>query len=255
MIKNFTYDKELTLLCKTVKNAYKKVIKGNKMQVSDKGSKDLVTNLDLESEAFILKVIKDNFPEDTIISEENNPSVMPKGRTWTVDPIDGTINFANGGRLWGLQVSFSIDGDGQFGIIYLPEYKDVLIGAKGCGAYLNGKKITINIDNSKSQLIALDYSKKILPFFTENMPTIEANTLRVRSFGAGCFGFYSVACSQVGTYIIACHNPWDLIPGMVICKEAGATVYQRYVDDETISMITTNEKLAKKLGYKKSDII
>lgn len=255
MLKGYQYDKELTTLCKAVKNAYKKVIKGTKMDVKDKGSRDLVTNLDIASEAYLLNIIKTYFPNDTIISEENNPTVTPKGRTWTVDPIDGTINFANGSKLWGLQVSFSVDGEIEFGIIYIPEYKDFVYGAKGFGAYKNGKKLVIDIDNSKPQLVAVDYSKDINRFFFENEKSIEKYTLRIRSFGVGCFGFYSVAYSQVGTYILACSNPWDLYPGIIICKEAGANVYQKFIDGEKVTFVTTNDKFASKLDFKKKDLI
>ena len=255
MVKNFEFDKELTLMCKAVKTVYKKIIKGSKVNVKDKGSRDLVTNLDIASEAFLLGILRDNYPNDTIISEENYPKVAPKGRTWTVDPIDGTINFANGSRLWGIQISFSIDGDTKFGIIYMPEYDDILYAAKGHGAYKNGLKLAINIDNSKPQLVAVDYSKDINRFFFENEKTIEKYTLRIRSFGVGCFGFYSVACSQVGTYILACSNPWDLLPGIIICKEAGATVYQQMIDGEKVTFVTTNNTFASRLGFKKKDII
>ncbi len=255
MIKNFQFDKELTLLVKGVKNAYKKIIKNAKKDVNDKGSRDLVTNLDLASEAFLLDIIKTNFPDDTIISEENNPSVTPKGRTWTVDPIDGTINFANDSKLWGLQISFSLDGNVQFGIIYIPCYNDLLYAAKGFGAYRNGKKLVINIDNSKLQLIDVDYAKNIIPYFVKNQDVLEKNTLRVRSLGAGCIGFYSVACSQMGSYLLACSNPWDLLPGEIICREAGATIYRGFADEELLTLATTDHKLAKALGFKKSNIL
>ena len=130
-----------------------------------------------------------------------------------------------------------------------------MYAAKGHGTYKNGLKLAINIDNSKPQLVAVDYSKDINRFFFENEKSIEKYTLRIRSFGVGCFGFYSVACSQVGTYILACSNPWDLLPGIIICKEAGATVYQQMIDGEKVTFVTTNNTFASRLGFKKKDII
>ena len=217
---------------------------------------DVKLQEDIESEKFIRNLLAvSNIP---VVGEELEKDTSPMendGYYWVVDPIDGTINFANGSRLWGIQISFSIDGDIKFGIIYMPEYDDILYAAKGHGAYKNGLKLNINIDNSKPQLVAVDYSKDINRFFFENEKTIEKYTLRIRSFGVGCFGFYSVACSQVGTYILACSNPWDLLPGIIICKEAGATVYQQMIDGEKVTFVTTNNTFASRLGFKKKDII
>ena len=189
MVKNFAYDKELTLLCKAVKNVYKKVIKGASFDVANKGSKDLVTNLDIASEEFLLNVIKTNFPDDTIISEEGNPEVLPKGRTWTVDPIDGTINFANGSHLWGIQVSFSVDGVTEFAIIYMPDCRYFLYAARGFGAYCNNKRLTVEYHSDNSKITAIDFGKWVNKYYYDNIETIIENSLRVRTFGAGCFGF------------------------------------------------------------------
>ena len=255
MIKNYQYDKELTLLCKAVKKVYKKVIKGASFDVANKGAMDLVTNLDIASEEFLLDVIKTNFPNDTIISEEGNPGVLPNGRTWTVDPIDGTINFANGSELWGIQVSFSVDGETEFAIIYMPDCRYFVYAAKGYGAYCNKKRLCVEHFGDSSKLTAIDFGKWVNKYYYDNMDTIIKNSLRVRTFGAGCFGFVSAATSQVGTYILTCNNPWDLLPGILICKEAGCYVYKGFCDTEQVTFVTGNEKFAKRLGFKKKDLI
>ena len=255
MIKNYQYDKELTILCKAVKKVYKKVIKGASFDVANKGAMDLVTNLDIASEEFLLNVIRTNFPDDTIISEEGNPEVLPNGRTWTVDPIDGTINFANGSELWGIQVSFSVDGETEFAIIYMPDCRYFLYAAKGHGAYCNKKRLYVEHFGDSSKLTAIDFGKWVNKYYYDNMDTIIKNSLRVRTFGAGCFGFVSAATSQVGTYILTCNNPWDLLPGILICKEAGCYVYKGFCDTEQVTFVTGNEKFAKRLGFKKKDLI
>ena len=255
MVKNFAYDKELTLLCKAVKKVYNKVIKGASFDVANKGAKDLVTNLDIASEEFLLNIIKTNFPEDTIISEEGNPEVLPKGRTWTVDPIDGTINFANGSECWGIQVSFSVDGVTEFAIIYMPDCRYFLYAARGFGAYCNNKKLQVVPYGDNSKITAIDFGKWVNKYYYDNMETIIENSLRVRTWGCGCFGFVSAATSQVGTYILTCNNPWDLLPGILICKEAGCHIYKGFCDTEQVTFVTANDKFAKKLGFKKKDMI
>src|SRR5690554_3679003 len=64
--------------------------------IKQKGSHDLVTDADVAAEKAILKVIREHFPEDDILAEESAAhDTMSEKRTWIIDPIDGTTNFAN----------------------------------------------------------------------------------------------------------------------------------------------------------------
>ena len=56
---------------------------------------DLVTNADLKSEEILIKAITKYFPEDGIISEESDEVLSSNGRSWLMDPLDGTVNYAN----------------------------------------------------------------------------------------------------------------------------------------------------------------
>ena len=69
----------------------------------DKG--DLVTNFDFAIENYITGRIKEKYPDCSIISEEYNNNNELTEICFTIDPIDGTINFANGIPLWGIQVA------------------------------------------------------------------------------------------------------------------------------------------------------
>lgn len=57
---------------------------------------DLVTNFDYEIEEYMIKKIKSSYPNFQIISEELNENEKLTENCFTIDPIDGTINFANG---------------------------------------------------------------------------------------------------------------------------------------------------------------
>ena len=56
---------------------------------------DLVTNADLKSEEILVEAISKYFPEDGIISEESDEVISSNGRSWLIDPLDGTVNYAN----------------------------------------------------------------------------------------------------------------------------------------------------------------
>src|ERR1700710_1328829 len=57
---------------------------------------DLVTQADKESEAAIFEVIRKEFPDHYLLSEEAGELKMDSNIKWIIDPIDGTVNFANG---------------------------------------------------------------------------------------------------------------------------------------------------------------
>ena len=69
---------------------------GNIKSINQKSTNiDLVTNADLESEAFIVKSIQKKFPSHTIITEENQLEIKNSDFRWVIDPLDGTTNFVH----------------------------------------------------------------------------------------------------------------------------------------------------------------
>jgi len=66
-------------------------------EISNKeGINNLVTEADHASEKAIFEVIKNDFPDHHILSEESGEIYQDSSFKWIIDPIDGTVNFANG---------------------------------------------------------------------------------------------------------------------------------------------------------------
>ena len=86
---------------KTVKEFHEKAI-----NVRQKGFHDLVTDADLATEEVILGILLDHFPEDVVLAEETaDDDTLSDTRTWIVDPIDGTTNFAHGFPIYCVSVA------------------------------------------------------------------------------------------------------------------------------------------------------
>ena len=103
------YQREYDFLVKVTKDAYNAVIKGVDFVANDKSEKDLVTTLDVATEKYIIDRINEEFPGDHIVSEEGNAKEQLMGRSWVIDPIDGTNNFANRLPIWVVQMAFVVD--------------------------------------------------------------------------------------------------------------------------------------------------
>ncbi len=218
------YKKELKFLIKVAKECYK-IIKNGVMEVKDKGEDDIVTNLDLEVEKHIIKRINKTFPTFEIVSEEFNNKAKICNNCFTIDPIDGTINFAHGIPLWSIQIACIRENNIVASVIYNPCAKELYWATKGGGAYLNGKKISVSSLPLNKSLATVhghgDEADKVTQVY-EEYRKITAN---FRRFGSTSLSFAYVAKGALCGTTILSSTAWDVAPGMLLCKEAGAKIY------------------------------
>ena len=90
------------------------------LEIIKKSDGSPVTQADRGAESLLRKRISDSFPEDSIIGEEEENVVGSSGRTWTLDPIDGTQSFINGVPLFANLVAFEDENGSAVGVINLP---------------------------------------------------------------------------------------------------------------------------------------
>ena len=132
--------RELDVMVSALREASSIVLGGDRSAESKEtlvGTYDVVTGSDVRAEETIIGRIREIFPDDVIISEETNPDSDMGGRTWAIDPIDGTMNYTRGIPLFGMQAVFMEDGVPKASAIYLPLY-DEMFTATDDGAFLNG---------------------------------------------------------------------------------------------------------------------
>ena len=208
---------EIEFLKRIVNEANK--ISERSFEVHSKGGEnDLVTNLDLEIEKYLIDEIKENYPGFDIVSEEFNTNGKFSDNCFIIDPIDGTINFANNLPLWGIQVACRKNGETIASVISFPRINE-LYYADITGAYLNDKKISANEVPIKNTLYAIDGNNN-LPCM-QRMRKYSSNR---RNFGGVCVSMAFVASGRIHGAVFRSNKPWDYEPGLFICKMAGAKV-------------------------------
>lgn len=189
----------------------------DKFEVNQKGdAQDLVTNLDVEIEDFLIKKISEKYPDFSIVSEENNSNNSVTENCFIIDPIDGTINFANNLPLWGIQIACVINSEAVAAVIYLPKMNELYFADKN-GAYLNGIKIATNVVPIKNTLYSIDGTNN-LPIMEKMRPFSSGR----RNLGAVCVSMAFVSCGRVHGALFRSDKPWDYLPGLFIAKMAGA---------------------------------
>lgn len=205
-------------LLKLEKKAYK-VCSKQKIDIKDKGSHDLVTSLDTSLEKFIIKELNKNFPDIKIVSEEFNSSAKATGSYFVIDPIDGTINFANGiNYLWGIQTAY-IENDVTVASALYNPMVGAYYAAKGFGSYKNNKKFEVAKKDPLHSLTCLDISN--FDFYQGMEKSLKDKLLKFRSNGACFTNCILMAEGCYGAYVQFDTHPWDILPGFLLIEEAG----------------------------------
>ena len=220
--------KELAFLCRIVKEAWKNC-GGADLHTRAKGAFDLVTDVDFAMEKFITAAIEEEFGGDCVVGEELNPlRELPAGRSWTVDPIDGTVNMAHGLPLFGVQCAFCIDGTPLASVIFLPRFDELYTALKGGGVRLNGEAVSVSTEPVREAVVSVgDYSHKTASHAERQVRLVTEvydKVAKLRHFGAASVDFSWFAAGRTNGFVMFTRNLWDLVPGVLMSEEAGGVV-------------------------------
>jgi len=220
----------LKYLIKIVKQASKLISDSFMVNAKDENN-DLITDFDLEIEQFLIGKLKNKYPDYQIISEEFNTSQKQTQNYFTIDPIDGTINFANGLPLWGIQIAMVENFKTCASVLYFPKINQ-LYYADESGAYFNGKRLDLSKIKTPSKplidQIYLDNEYDFYQEFTSKIPSnLRART--VRKLYCAALSFCWNAMGSIGSFVFVKNLPWDYTPGMFLVEKAnGATATFTY---------------------------
>ena len=206
----------------------KEKIDGNFSIEKKSGPNDLVTEVDKASEALIMSIIQENFPDHFILSEEIGEVKMDSSYKWIIDPIDGTVNFANGIPLCCVSIGVEKDGEVIMGAVYNPLMNEFFFAEKKAGAFLNEKQIHVSSQNQvlHSCLVTgfpymyLDMENGPLDVFAR----LVRKGIPVRRLGSAAIDLCWVAAGRFDGYYEHKLNAWDSAAGFLLVEEAGGKV-------------------------------
>lgn len=190
--------------------------------------KDLVTETDGAVEQMLRESLGPLVPQAAFMGEEGSPGQSLEGLAWVVDPLDGTTNFAHGVPFVATSVALCLDGAPLVGVVNLPLLDELFIAAKGQGARLNGRAITVSqAATLESALVATgfpyrieEHKAAILRQLALAMPATQG----VRRAGAAALDLAFVACGRYDGFFEFALNPWDTAAGVLLVQEAGGKV-------------------------------
>ncbi len=115
-------------------------------------------------------------------------------------------------------------GELSLGIIYAPDRDEFFFAARGEGAYLNGRRLTLREPEPDAVVIGMGRSSRApASDYARAINTLLDAGLEYRRFGAGALMLAHVAAGQLHAYYEAHMNSWDALAGMLLIEEAGGT--------------------------------
>ncbi len=232
-------------------------------QISYKNGKDIVTEVDIAVEIelrnYLLKLIKNsNFIGEETYSK--NPYILNYYLTdnfcWTVDPIDGTSNFAKSKKKFAVMVALTKNKEIIQSFIYKPISNEFMYADK-TATYLENKKIKLNKYKKIEDSIGSISTKYWDEIKLEKLLTIKNNFKNINSYGSiGC-EYFDIALGNRDFALLSRLHPWDHIPGVFIVRQAEGhdchfdkIAYKFY--EESKNLIVSNSQ---KLSYEILNLI
>ncbi len=185
---------------------------------------DLVTEADRETEALVVRRIRQARPDDGLLGEEGALHAGTTGIRWLIDPIDGTTNFVYGIPAYSVSIGVEREGRMIAGVVNDVALGEAYTAALGGGAHMNGRAITVSARTElSSSLWGIGFAYDVLRrgnqanFYDRVLTHIRD----VRRMGSAALDLCRVACGQLDGYFEFQLNPWDIAAGGIIVREAG----------------------------------
>jgi myo-inositol-1(or 4)-monophosphatase len=198
------------------------------LSIMHKGDINLVTNVDIECESRILELLKENFPDDEVISEEKTNTYAAGKSRWIVDPLDGTTNYAHGYPFFCTSIGYEVKGEMVVGVIYNPIMDELFFARKGEGSFFNGEQIRVSaIEEIKQALLVTGFPYDVATNPKNNLNHWTALMMRAQALrrdGSAGLNLSYVAAGRFDGFWETQLSPWDMAAGVLIVREAGGTV-------------------------------
>ena len=198
------------------------------LRIDYKSARDVVTEVDYASEKLVLDAIRERYPDDGILAEESGHHRRRNrepfaARTWVVDPLDGTVNYANGLPYFCVSMAL-VDADGPLlGVILDPQRDDLYAATHDGPATLNGEPVRAS---TKEQLSDYVVSLAVIGRGGLGRERRITRSIRIhRRMGSAALALAYVANGRFDAFVQnGGLSPWDVAAAGLIAERSGAIV-------------------------------
>jgi len=207
---------------------YQKSRFASTLDIEMKGDKNLVTEVDKESERLIVEHLLSRFPGHDIVAEEGDYPRVGSPCRWIIDPVDGTTNYAHGYPWFCSSIALELDGELVAGVIHNPVYDELFTATKGGGARLNGTPLSVSVRAPLENTLlgtgfpydcATDPANNFADFIA-----FQKKARGIRRAGAAALDLAYVAAGRLDGFWELKLKAWDVAAGVLMVREAGGVV-------------------------------
>jgi fructose-1,6-bisphosphatase/inositol monophosphatase family enzyme len=201
-------------------------------RIVHKSEHDVVTEVDTLSEQMIVSTIGDSYPHDTFLAEESGhiDAIEPadkavvdpaEQRVWIIDPLDGTVNYANGLPVFCVAIGLVVGGVPTLGVVYDPVRKEMFTAQAGGGAFLDGEPIQMPLKEKLSDcVVSLSLPRR---GWSRRDLAVRRSIRVSRSMGSAALAIAYLANGRFDGFVQSGGmSLWDICAAGLIAVEGGA---------------------------------
>jgi len=192
------------------------------IEVRVKADKSPVTEADVRCEIAIREILEARFPSYGFFGEETGSRNENAENLWLVDPIDGTKAFVREYSMFSTQIALMRRGEIVLGVSSAPVYGELSFAERGCGAYLNGKRVSVSQISTIESAALSSGNLKSLAIGSQWMRygALIAQLSRIRGYG-DFLHYHLLASGKIDAVVETDVNILDIAACAAIITEAG----------------------------------
>jgi myo-inositol-1(or 4)-monophosphatase len=247
------YDDLLPTACAAIDIARELFLTGSPGVITAKGDRDMASEVDYAIEREVAAFLRETTPGIDFLGEEDGRQGDSGELTWTLDPVDGTVNFIHGSPLCGISLALMKGTNPVLGVVDLPFLGLRYTATKGSGARCGDRELAVSSTATLPEAVVAigDYAvgadaqakNKLRLAVTGHLASAAQ---RIRMHGSAAIDLVWLAEGRVDGVVILSNQLWDMDAGVVIAREAGATVLDHDGSahtSESSATIAANEEL------------
>ncbi len=191
-----------------------------------KSRNDWVSRADRESETAIVSFLREHCPSDGILGEEGGISAQgTSGRTWIIDPLDGTSNYLQHFPVWSISIGLKTGDEITSGVVHEPLRDLFFTAERGAGAFRNGERMHV----SDQATVEGAFLATGFPFRAQQFVSVYCAVFQdvitvakgVRRAGSAAIDLAYTAAGIFDGFFELHLAPWDIAAGSLLVTEAG----------------------------------
>lgn len=206
---------------------------------------DVVTAFDLRAEKVIVETLRSSFPEDSLLTEEQESAQFAEQGQWVIDPLDGTNNFSQQVPHFAVSIAFCDRYTPMVACIYDPIRDELFTAIRGNGAHRNSTPLHVSAQFELEGSF-LGVGTSIHPVLRENMHRRMSPFLQtaraLRTTGSAALDLAYVAAGRFDAAWYPELHWWDIAAGILLVTEAGGrcTNYEGEAPASALSSIVAS---------------